>query len=595
MRSIATMKSARGGGSVVSTTPGYRVVLPGFSALVLASSTCPSRARQATTFATSPPPTSSSTPTFAGASLLSGSAWRCPRTTSTSFLSFTTTTTNTTTACLATTSPSSFTTSQQNPKDGVVPIWPVSKLTLDAQLEETFPDHPALPEFAKSAGFAGEEGQVLAVPNPSGAGLAGWLFGTGSGTNPFAFGSLPQKLPVASYRIESGSRAGVDAADEEACIGWGLGSYAFKRYKTSSPAEDEAGPADAGAPADEEEVPKLCVDDESRRRECELIVDSVFLGRDLINTPCSDLGPADLARSAERLGKAHGANVKVIKGSELERGFPLVHAVGRAASSGRDPLVVDMVWSASKRADAPLVTIVGKGVCFDTGGLDIKPPSSMLTMKKDMGGAASVLSLASMVMGAKLDVKLRVLLPCVENCVAGNAFRPSDVIHSRSGQTVEIGNTDAEGRLILADCLTLASESEQPDLLLDMATLTGAHRVALGWDLPGVFTDNDELAQEMYSAGLEHHDPVWRLPLWKPYAKMLDSKVADMNNIGSAPWGGAITAALFLQKFTNKCPNWVHIDFNGWTSAKPGFPEGGEPQAVRGIYKLLKAKYGTAA
>jgi len=450
--------------------------------------------------------------------------------------------------------------------------------------------------FVKSAGFAAEEGQVLPIPQGD-EGVSGWLFGVGDGGNPFAFGSLPRSLPPARYEIVQVVQGdgGGEVGEEVACLGWGLGSYAFKRYKTSSSSSSPAsadGKDEAGmASSSDVSSAVLCVADEEARREAERIVEGVFLGRDLINTPCSDLGPSDLAKEAERLGKAHGASVKVIRGSELERGFPLVHAVGRAASSGREPLVVDLNWGKGDSA-GKLVTIVGKGVCFDTGGLDIKPPSSMLTMKKDMGGAASVLGLASMIMSSKLDLRLRVLLPCVENAIAGNAFRPSDVLTSRSGLTVEIGNTDAEGRLILADCLTLATESDEPDVLLDMATLTGAHRVALGWDLPGIFTDNEDLAGALYEKGMECHDPVWRLPLWKPYAKMLDSKVADMNNIGSAPWGGAITAALFLQKFTNNCPNWVHIDFNGWTREKPGFPEGGEPQAVRGIYKMLKERYG---
>jgi len=467
----------------------------------------------------------------------------------------------------------------------VVPIWPIAKATLDESLAHVFEDETTR-RFAKTAGFTGDEGQVLPVPSPDG--VSGWLFGTGDGANPFVFGALPSKLPPASYRIEWGETP----ASKEAYLGWGLGSYSFKRYKTSSAAQATSALGFA---------PLLRVDGPACKEEAERIVSAIFLGRDLINTPCSDMGPADLARAAEKLGKTHGASVRIVRGSELEKGFPLVHAVGRAAAAGREPLVVDLAWgtaSSSSSSSSPggnAVTIVGKGVCFDTGGLDIKPPSNMVTMKKDMGGAASVLSLAAMVMAAKLDVRLRVMIPCVENCVAGNAFRPSDVITSRSGQTVEIGNTDAEGRLILADCLTAASEAPgaQPDLLLDMATLTGAHRVALGWDLPGIFTDNEDLARDLHRKGLEFHDPVWRLPLWRPYAKMIDSKVADMNNIGSAPWGGAITAALFLEKFTNNCPNWVHIDFNGWTREKPGFPEGGEPQAVRGIYEMLKERYGT--
>ena len=472
-----------------------------------------------------------------------------------------------------------------------VPIYPIQKKEFgEGRLEDLFGKETA--GFCRASGFVAEEGQLLPVPSGSGS-VAGWLFGTGDGSNPFVFGLLPQKLPASvTYRIEGSTLS------QEHYLGWGLGSYSFgKKYKSKKQSQNEKD-EEEGEGTKQQHV--LCVGSEEKKKELERIVSGVFLGRDLINTPCSDLGPWDLAREAEQLGKRFGASVKVIgNGEVLEKEFPMVHAVGRAAAAGREPLVVDLNWSApspgSKKEEKKLVTLVGKGVCFDTGGLDIKPPSSMLTMKKDMGGAASVLALASMIMEAKLDVRLRVLLPCVENCVAGNAFRPSDIIKTRSGLTVEIGNTDAEGRLILADCLTLATEdpNEQPDILLDMATLTGAHRVALGWDLPGIFTDNEELARDLYAKGLEHHDPVWRLPLWKPYAKMLDSRVADMNNIGSVPWGGAITAALFLQKFVNDCPNWVHIDFNGWTRDKPGFPEGGEPQAVRGIFEMLKEKYGT--
>ena len=479
------------------------------------------------------------------------------------------------------------------PEESVIPIWPVKKGELEEKLSKLL--DPETKAFAMSAGFAGEEGQVLplpSLPNANGdanaeasnhGSMGGWLFGVGE--DPFAYGALPQKLPPGLYKI-----CGVELTQEN-YLGWGLGSYTFRKYKQKQDGgdEDKGSGKKSAASAAATTKTLLCVDDLERKSELERVMSGIFLGRNLINTPCSDLGPEDLAQAAEKLGKELGAQVRVIRNAELEKNFPLVHAVGRAAAAGRGPLVVDMNWGRGEN----MVTLVGKGVCFDTGGLDIKPPSSMATMKKDMGGAGAVLSLASMIMASKLDVKLRVLIPCVENCVAGNAFRPSDVIKSRSGLTVEIGNTDAEGRLILADCLTLATEGEEPDLILDMATLTGAHRVALGWDLPGIFTDNEELAQKLYEKGMEHHDPVWRLPLWKPYAKMIDSKIADMNNIGSVPWGGAITAALFLQKFVNGCPNWVHIDFNGWTREKPGFPEGGEPQAVRGIYEMLKERYGT--
>jgi leucyl aminopeptidase len=316
--------------------------------------------------------------------------------------------------------------------------------------------------------------------------------------------------------------------------------------------------------------------------------------QDLINTPASDLGPAELEAAAEALARAHGASFSSIVGDDLLGGpsgvFPLIHAVGRA--SPRAPRLLDLRWG---DAGAPKVTLVGKGVCFDTGGLDIKPASNMVAMKKDMGGAGAVLALAHIIMASKLRVRLRVLIPAVENSIDGSAFRPSDVIRSRKGVTVEIGNTDAEGRLVLADALTLADE-ESPELLIDIATLTGAHRVALGTEIPGVFTDDEPLAAALAAASAAVGDATWRLPLWKPYAPMLASKVADCNNISSGPYGGAITAALFLQKFVSKATaakGWLHIDENGWTAhARPGYPEGGEPQAIRALYAMLKTRYG---
>ena len=324
----------------------------------------------------------------------------------------------------------------------------------------------------------------------------------------------------------------------------------------------------------------------------------------MINTPANDLGPAELEAAAEALARLHGASFSSIVGDALISGgaagvFPLIHAVGRAASPAHAPRLLDFTWG---DASAPKVTLVGKGVCFDTGGLDIKPASNMAAMKKDMGGAAAVLSLAHMVMAGRLRCRLRVLIPAVENSIASDAFRPSDVIRSRGGLTVEIGNTDAEGRLVLADAISLAEE-ESPELLIDIATLTGAHRVALGTELPGVFTDDEPLAAAMAAASAASHDPSWRLPLWQPYARALDSKIADTNSISDGPYGGAITAALFLRKFLSRArlatragAGWLHIDENGWTArARPGHPEGGEPQLARALYALLRTRYGSAA
>ncbi len=324
----------------------------------------------------------------------------------------------------------------------------------------------------------------------------------------------------------------------------------------------------------------------STARICQRIVEAVTLARDLINTPANDMGPAQLEQTARKLAARYSATIGAIVGDELlEQNFPLIHAVGRAAAGA--PRLIDMSWG---DAAHPKVTLVGKGVCFDTGGLDIKPDTGMLNMKKDMGGAATALALASMIMARGLKLRLRVLIPAVENSIAGGSFRPRDVYTSRKGVTVEIGNTDAEGRLILADALALADE-DKPDLVADFATLTGAARVALGPDLPAFFTDDDALAAELMRHGAAENDPLWRLPLWRPYETMLESKVADINNVGGSQ-GGAITAALFMRRFVT-AKSWLHIDLFAWTAAaKAGRPEGGELQAARALYAMLAARYG---
>jgi leucyl aminopeptidase len=318
------------------------------------------------------------------------------------------------------------------------------------------------------------------------------------------------------------------------------------------------------------------------------MAEAAALARDLINTPSNDMGPEELAEAAQHLAKRFGADFNCVIGDDLTRqNFPLIHAVGVA--SPRAPRLIDVTWGDPAH---PKVTLVGKGVCFDTGGLDLKPSSSMLIMKKDMGGAANVLALALMVMDAKLKVRLRVLIPAVENAVAGNAFRPLDIFTSRKGLSVEIGNTDAEGRLVLADALALADE-EKPDLLIDLGTLTGAARVALGPELPPFYTDDERLAQDLAVCAKRENDPLWRLPLWPPYDSWLDSKVADINNAPSGGFAGSIVCALFLQRFVEAAKSWLHVDIYGWTpSAKPARPEGGECQAARAIYKLLSDRYG---
>jgi len=317
-------------------------------------------------------------------------------------------------------------------------------------------------------------------------------------------------------------------------------------------------------------------------------VDGVCLARDLINTPANDMGPVELEEAARTLAGRHGAQLRSIVGDDLiTEGFPLVHAVGRAAA--RAPRLIDISWGDPGH---PKVTLVGKGVCFDTGGLDIKPESGMLNMKKDMGGAATMLGLAHMLMDRGAKLRLRVLIPAVENAISGSAFRPRDVYRSRKGLTVEIGNTDAEGRLILADALALADE-EQPELIADMATLTGAARVALGADLPPFYTDDDQFAADLARYATAENDPLWRMPLWRPYDALLDSKVADLNNVSSGGFAGSITAALFLRRFVSAAKAWLHVDIFAWNQAsKPGRPEGAECQAARALYALLVARYG---
>jgi leucyl aminopeptidase len=314
------------------------------------------------------------------------------------------------------------------------------------------------------------------------------------------------------------------------------------------------------------------------------------LARDLINTPASDMGPAELARAAKDLAQATGASYAEVVGVDLIReGYPAIYAVGRGAEDGRAPRLVDLRWG---REDAPKVTLVGKGVCFDSGGLDIKSTANMKLMKKDMGGAAHALALASMIMALGLGVRLRVLIAAVENSVSATAMRPLDVVATRAGLSVEIGNTDAEGRVILADALALASE-DHPDVLIDFATLTGAARVALGTEVPALFCNDEALAAQMLDASLRASDPLWRLPLWQPYKKQIKSKVADLKNDTDSSYGGAITAALFLEAFVGQGIPWAHVDLMAWNvSSQPGRPEGGEAMGLRAIFALLQSRFG---
>lgn len=423
-------------------------------------------------------------------------------------------------------------------------------------------------EFVSSLGFDAKAGRLALLPGEGGR-IAAVLFGLGESESrpPFLTGSLPALLPAGNYRFAN------SILDKTlASVGFALGAYRFERYRKS-----------------EARSLKLVLAGNCDPREVRRLVAAVTLVRDLINTPANDLGPAELGAAARELAGQYGAVFGEIAGKELAEAFPLLHAVGRAASSTRAPRLIDFTWG--KPGD-PKITLVGKGVVFDTGGLDIKPSSNMLLMKKDMGGAANVLGLAMLVMDAALPVRLRVIVPTAENAIAGDAFRPSDILRSRKGLSVEIGNTDAEGRLILADALTLAFE-EEVDLVIDLATLTGAARVALGPELPAIFSGDDALAADLMRLGSDLADPLWRLPLWPPYMAMLDSKIADINNAGSGSFAGSITAALFLSRFVADPNRWLHGDIFAWNpSARPGRPEGGEAQAIRALYGLLKERYG---
>ncbi len=452
------------------------------------------------------------------------------------------------------------------PAAAAIPITFATKATWDAVCA-------GLPgkarQFALSNGFAAKPGACLTLPAADGT-IAHVVFGledaTGKFRDLFRPGLLPGLLPPGVYRF-----ANAPHDMRLATLAFALGAYRFGRYRK------------ADAP-DVRLVPPDGIDLAAIMR----TAGAAQLARDLINTPSNDMGPEELALAAQHLAQRFGARFNCIVGDDLTRqNFPLIHAVGMASS--RAPRLIDLTWG---HPDHPRVTLVGKGVCFDTGGLDLKPSAGMLIMKKDMGGAANVLALAQMVMDAKLKVRLRVLIPAIENAVAGNAFRPLDIFPSRKGITVEIGNTDAEGRLILADALALADE-EKPDLLVDLGTLTGAARVALGPDLPPFYTNDETLALDVARCAREENDPLWRLPLWPPYDSWLDSKVADVNNAPSGTFAGSITCALFLQRFVENAKSWLHVDIYGWTpQARPGRPEGGECQAARAIYKLLDERYG---
>lgn len=444
------------------------------------------------------------------------------------------------------------------------PVWFVGKNAIE---EAGLPQAAIV--WAEANGFAGEAGRILVLPGPDGA-VAGALFGTGeaerNGQSQLLAGKLARGLPEGDWHFE-----GKLENAPLAVLGFLMGGYGFTRYRK---------------PGSDKRI-RLALPQGVDEAETRRTADAVTLARDLINTPTNDMGPDALEQAARDLAERYGATLETVEGQALlERNFPMIHAVGRAGSIA--PRLIDLKWG--KDGD-PKVTLVGKGVCFDTGGLDIKPASGMLLMKKDMGGAANVLGLASMIMDARLPVRLRVLIPAVENAIAGNAFRPGDILQSRKGLTVEIGNTDAEGRLVLADALALADE-EEPELLIDMATLTGAARVALGPDLPPFYTHDDALAQAIAAKADETADPLWRMPLWQPYALKLSSRIADINNVTTDGFAGSVTAALFLSRFVEKAGAHAHFDIFGWVPAeKPASPVGGEAQAIRALYHVLKERF----
>ncbi|WP_439872608.1 leucyl aminopeptidase family protein [Rhizobium leguminosarum] len=446
-----------------------------------------------------------------------------------------------------------------NTKGGLtLPIFAVTPAHI-----ETGTIDPIALDWARRAGYKAESGSLLLIPTAEGH-LGGALYGLGTNPSeqPYITGRLARALPSGDWHIET-----APLTANRLALGFGLGSYRFDRYKSEkSPAATLMIPRDADAADIKRQLA------------------GVFLARDLINTPTNDMGPVQLEAVFRGLAGHYKAEISVITGDDLlKQNFPLVHTVGRASADA--PRLLELRWGKKGHRK---VTLVGKGVCFDTGGLDIKPAASMALMKKDMGGAANVLGLALMIMDAKLPVDLRVIVPVVENAISSNAFRPGDIYRSRKGLTVQIDNTDAEGRLILADALAYADE-EEPDLLIDMATLTGAARVALGPDLPPFFTDDANLAHDLTEASLETDDPIWRLPLYSGYEKDIRTKFADLTNAPAGGMAGAITAALFLKRFVSKAKSWAHFDIYGWAQAeRPHSPGGGEAQAIRALFHHIR-------
>jgi leucyl aminopeptidase len=450
------------------------------------------------------------------------------------------------------------------------PLWVLAEGDLEAWLAQ---QDQATRAWLAALRFRAERHQVTCIARADGAVNGAVLglgpLGTAMALEPWHLAAAVDRLPAGSWRIETPLPAEAATA---AALGWAHGCYRFERYRSKP-----RGAAPASL------VPPQLADMAYVRR----MSAALAMARDLINMPAADLSPERLAEEALALARANGAEGRCIAGDALREGYPAIHAVGQAAAVA--PRLVDFTWGDPA---APKVTLIGKGVCFDTGGLDIKPPAGMLLMKKDMGGAACVLALARMVMESSLPVRLRVLVPAVENSIAGNAYRPGDVLRTRKGITVEVGNTDAEGRLILCDALALA-DAERPDLLVDLATLTGAARIALGPELPAVFGTRDATLEALLRHGRRLSDPLWPLPLWAGYDDEIASKVADINNVSSSTFAGAIIGGLFLKRFVTEATDWLHVDLFGWNPKdRPGRPVGAEPQTVRALFALLVERYG---
>ncbi|HEY2685487.1 MAG TPA: leucyl aminopeptidase family protein [Steroidobacteraceae bacterium] len=452
-----------------------------------------------------------------------------------------------------------------------LPLWLLFEDEVDAWRAT---QSEAVRRWLSEQGFKGERHRVALLPGADGA-LQSAVGGLGKRQGELSVwhgAGFAERLPARRFHLaqEFSARDATQLA-----LGFAYGLYRFERYRA---VKHEAAHLELPANADARYVSNAA--------------ESLRMARDWINTPAGDFGPKELAQAARQIAERHRASFREWCGEELlQDNFPAIHAVGRAA--GEPPRLLQLRWSPSAAAPLPTVALVGKGVCFDSGGLDIKPAAGMLLMKKDMGGAAVTLALANMLMGARLKANLHVLIPAVENAISGNAYRPGDVLATRKGLSVEVGNTDAEGRLVLCDALALA-DAERPDFIADFATLTGAARVALGPELPALFGNDDAVVEDLARIAVQQHDPLWPMPLWAAYEDELSSKIADLNNVSASSFAGAIFGALFLKRFVTECTRWVHIDLYAWNPKdRPGRGVGAEPQAVRALYHYLIDRYGT--